>query len=246
MDILVRPEVLWLLLVPVLLPFPPGAWSPPAERRAPDPLTAARERMVTEQIAARDVKDPRVLAAMRQIPRHLFVPADQQYSAYDDRPLPIGYDQTISQPYIVALMSELARPKATDRALEVGTGSGYQAAILSKLVAEVYSIEIIEPLAAEAKARLARVGCTNVICRTGDGYGGWPEKAPFDLIVVTAAPDHVPPPLVAQLKPGGRLVIPVGEVFSVQELLVIEKDANGKTRTEQITPVRFVPLRRKD
>jgi protein-L-isoaspartate(D-aspartate) O-methyltransferase len=246
MDILVRPEVLWLLLVPVLLPLPPGSWSPPADQRAPDPLTAARERMVTEQIAARDVKDPRVLAAMRQIPRHLFVPADQQYSAYDDRPLPIGYDQTISQPYIVALMTELARPKATDRALEVGTGSGYQAAILSKLVAEVYSIEIIEPLAAEAKARLARMGCTNVICRTGDGYGGWAEKAPFDLIVVTAAPDHVPPPLVAQLKPGGRLVIPVGEVFSVQELLVIEKDANGKTRTEQITPVRFVPLKRKD
>jgi protein-L-isoaspartate(D-aspartate) O-methyltransferase len=246
MDILARPEVLWLLLVPVLLPLPPRPWSPPADQRAADPLTAARERMVAEQIAARDVKDPRVLAAMRQIPRHLFVPADQQSSAYDDRPLPIGYGQTISQPYIVALMTELARPKATDRALEVGTGSGYQAAILSKLVAEVYSIEIIEPLAAEAKTRLARMGCTNVTCRTGDGYNGWPEKAPFDLIVVTAAPDHVPPPLVTQLKPGGRLVIPVGEVFSVQELLVIEKDASGKTHTEQITPVRFVPLKRKD
>jgi protein-L-isoaspartate(D-aspartate) O-methyltransferase len=202
--------------------------------------------MVAEQIAARDVTDPRVLAAMRQVPRHLFVPADEQASAYDDRPLPIGHGQTISQPYIVALMTELARPKATDRALEIGTGSGYQAAVLSKLVGEVYSIEIVEPLAVEAKARLARVGCTNVITRIGDGYGGWPEKAPFDLIVVTAAPDHVPPPLIAQLKPGGRLVIPVGEVFSVQELVVIEKDAGGKTRTERITPVRFVPLRRKD
>jgi protein-L-isoaspartate(D-aspartate) O-methyltransferase len=202
--------------------------------------------MVAEQIAARDVKDPRVLAAMREVPRHLFVPADQQSSAYDDRPLPIGYGQTISQPYIVALMTELARPKATDRALEIGTGTGYQAAILSRLVAEVYSIEIVEPLAAEARTRLARLGYTNVTSRTGDGYGGWPEKAPFDLIVVTAAPDHVPPPLVAQLKPGGRLVIPVGEVFSVQELVVIEKDASGKTRTEQITPVRFVPLKRKD
>ena len=246
MDILARPEVLWLLLVLVLLPLPPSPAGPPDSQRPADPMAAARERMVAEQIAARDVTDPRVLAAMRQVPRHLFVPADEQASAYDDRPLPIGHGQTISQPYIVALMTELARPKATDRALEIGTGSGYQAAVLSKLVGEVYSIEIVEPLAVEAKARLARVGCTNVITRIGDGYGGWPEKAPFDLIVVTAAPDHVPPPLIAQLKPGGRLVIPVGEVFSVQELVVIEKDAGGKTRTERITPVRFVPLRRKD
>ena len=246
MDILARPEVLWLLLVLVLLPLPPSPAGPPDGQRPVDPMAAARERMVAEQIAARDVTDPRVLAAMRQVPRHLFVPADEQASAYDDRPLPIGHGQTISQPYIVALMTELARPKATDRALEIGTGSGYQAAVLSKLVGEVYSIEIVEPLAVEAKARLARVGCTNVITRIGDGYGGWPEKAPFDLIVVTAAPDHVPPPLIAQLRPGGRLVIPVGEVFSVQELVVIEKDTGGKTRTERITPVRFVPLKRKD
>jgi protein-L-isoaspartate(D-aspartate) O-methyltransferase len=244
MDMLARPEVLWLLLV--LLPAPPRFCGPAGDQSAPDPYAAARELMVAEQIASRDVKDPKVLAAMREVPRHLFVPADQRPSAYEDRPLPIGHGQTISQPYIVALMTELARPKPSDRALEIGTGSGYQAAVLSKLVAEVDTIEILEPLAAEAKARLAQLGCANVITRTGDGYGGWPEKAPFDLIIVTAAPDHVPPALVEQLKPGGRLVIPVGAVFSVQELVVIEKDASGKTRTEHIAPVRFVPLRRKD
>jgi len=241
---LIRSEVLWLLLA--LLPWPPRFCGPAGEQAPPDPYTAAREQMVAEQIASRDIKDPRVLAAMRQVPRHLFVPADERASAYEDRPLPIGYGQTISQPYIVALMTELAKPKPTDRALEIGTGSGYQAAILSKLVAEVHSIEIVEPLADEARTRLATLGFANVVCRTGDGYNGWLEKAPFDLILVTAAPDHVPPALVAQLRPGGRLVIPVGPVFSVQELLVIEKDASGRTRTEQITPVRFVPLRRKD
>ena len=244
MDTLARPEILWLLLA--LLPLPPRSCGTPGDQQVQDPLAVARERMVADQIASRDVKDPRVLAAMRQVPRHLFVPADEQASAYDDRPLPIGHDQTISQPYIVALMTALARPGPTGRALEIGTGSGYQAAVLSKLVAEVYTIEIVEPLATEARARLAQMGCTNVFSRTGDGYGGWPEKAPFDLIIVTAAPDHVPPLLIAQLKPGGRLVIPVGAVFSVQELLVIEKDSTGKTRTEHIAPVRFVPLRRKD
>jgi protein-L-isoaspartate(D-aspartate) O-methyltransferase len=244
MDTLARPEVLWLLLA--LLPLPPRSCGPAGDQPAPDPYAAARELMVAEQIASRDVKDPKVLAAMRDVPRHLFVPADQVSAAYEDRPLPIGYGQTISQPYIVALMTELARPKPSDRALEVGTGSGYQAAVLSKLVAEVDSIEILEPLAAEARARLAKLGYANVISRTGDGYGGWPEKAPFDLIIVTAAPDHVPPALVEQLKPGGRLVIPVGAVSSVQELLVIQKDASGNTRTEHIAPVRFVPLKRKD
>ena len=143
-------------------------------------------------------------------------------------------------------MTELARPKPTDRALEIGTGSGYQAAVLSTLVAEVFTIEIVEPLARDARQRLADLGYTNVVTRTGDGYGGWPDKAPFDLIVVTAAPDHVPPALVAQLKPGGVLVIPVGHVFAVQELQVMRKDARGQTHTEHIIPVRFVPLRRKD
>ncbi len=242
MDALIRTELLWLLLA--VLPWPPRSCGPAGDQTAADPFAAERDAMVAQQIAGRDIKDPRVLDAMRRVPRHLFVPADQLSSAYDDRPLPIGYSQTISQPYIVALMTELGKPTATDRALEVGTGSGYQAAVLSLLVAEVCSIEIVEPLAAEAKARLSRLGYSNVVSRTGDGYGGWPEKAPFDLILVTAAPDHVPPALVAQLKPGGRLVIPVGPVFSVQELQVIAKDANGKTRTEHIAPVRFVPLKR--
>jgi len=244
MNTLIRSEVLWLLLA--LFPWPPRFCGPGGEQAASDPYTTAREQMVAEQIASRDIKDPRVLTAMRQVPRHLFVPVDERESAYEDRPLPIGHGQTISQPYIVALMTELAKPKPAARALEIGTGSGYQAAILSKLVAEVYSIEIVEPLANEARTRLAALGFSNVVCRTGDGYNGWIERAPFDLILVTAAPDHVPPALVAQLKPGGRLVIPVGPVFSVQELLVIEKDASGRTRTEQITPVRFVPLKRKD
>ena len=242
MDTVMRIEILLLLLA--MLPWPPRFSGGPEEQSRPDRSRAAREQMVATQIAARDIKDPRVLAAMRQVPRHLFVPSGDQESAYDDRPLPIGHGQTISQPYIVALMTELAKPDATDRALEIGTGSGYQAAVLSTLVAEVFTIEIVEPLAREARARLADLGYKNVVARVGDGYGGWPEQAPFDLIVVTAAPDHVPPALIAQLKPGGRLVIPVGPVLSIQELQVIQKDSSGKTRTEHIIPVRFVPLRR--
>jgi protein-L-isoaspartate(D-aspartate) O-methyltransferase len=212
---------------------------------APDPFTTLRERMVTEQIAARGVRDPRVLQAMREVPRHLFVPSRDQGSAYTDEPRQIGYGQTISQPYIVALMTELARPKPTDRALEVGTGSGYQAAVLSKLVAEVYTIELTEALATDAHRRLADLHYRNVITRTGDGYNGWPDRAPFDVILVTAAPERVPPPLIDQLKPGGRLVIPVGDVQTVQELQLITKDASGRTRVEHITTVRFVPLRRR-
>ena len=203
-----------------------------------------RARMVAEQIQARGVRDPRVLAAMRDIPRHRFVPAAQETEAYEDRPLSIGHDQTISQPYIVALMTELLRPQADDRALEIGTGSGYQAAILSRLVSHVYTIEIVEPLARDAERRLTTLGYANVTVRAGDGYAGWPEAAPFDVIVVTAAPDHVPPPLVAQLKPGGRLVIPVGSIFGVQELRLIKKDATGQIHTRTVAPVAFVPLRR--
>ena len=200
--------------------------------------------MVSEQIEARGVRDPAVLAAMESVPRHLFVPERERASAHEDRPLPIGHGQTISQPYIVALMTELARPKRSDRALEVGTGSGYQAAVLARVVKKVYTIEIIEPLAREAKRRLEGLGYKNVTVRAGDGYEGWVEAAPFDVILVTAAPDHVPAALVAQLKPGGRMVIPVGPVYDVQSLKLIEKDAQGRIRTEDVLPVRFVPLTR--
>jgi protein-L-isoaspartate(D-aspartate) O-methyltransferase len=198
--------------------------------------------MVVDQIAARAVRDPRVLAAMRDVPRHLFVPPELQRQAYADRPLPIGHDQTISQPYIVALMTELARPGLADRALEVGTGSGYQAAVLSRLVAHVYTIEIVEPLARSADERLKNLGYANVTVRAGDGYAGWPDMSPFDIIMVTAAPDHVPEPLLAQLKPGGRLVIPVGPISAVQQLQLIEKDDAGRTQTTRVAPVQFVPL----
>jgi protein-L-isoaspartate(D-aspartate) O-methyltransferase len=198
--------------------------------------------MVVDQIAARGVRDPRVLAAMRDVPRHLFVPPELQRQAYADRPLSIGYDQTISQPYIVALMTELARPGPSDRALEVGTGSGYQAAVLSRLVAHVYTIEIVEPLARSAGERLKNLGYANVTARAGDGYAGWPDMSPFDIIMVTAAPDHVPEPLLAQLKPGGRLVIPVGPISAVQQLQLIEKDDAGRTQTTRVAPVQFVPL----
>lgn len=209
-----------------------------------DAFAATRERMVADQISARDVRDPRVLAAMREVPRHLFVPPEARPQAYEDRPLPIGYEQTISQPYIVALMTALTRPRPSDRALEVGTGSGYQAAVLSRLVSHVYTIEIVAPLARSAERRLSDLGYRNVSVRAGDGYAGWPGEAPFDIIVVTAAPDHVPAPLVAQLKAGGRLVVPVGPALSIQELQLIEKDSAGRTRTTRVAPVRFVPLRR--
>ena len=209
-----------------------------------DSFAAARARMVDQQIAARGVRDARVLAAMREVPRHLFVPPNDQLHAYDDTPRPIGYEQTISQPYIVALMTELLQPKAGDRALEVGTGSGYQAAVLSRLVGHVYTIEIVEPLGREAERRLKDLGYANVTVRVGDGYAGWPDAAPFDVIVVTAAPDHVPAPLLAQLKPGGRLVIPVGPVSAVQQLQLIERDAAGQVKTTVVAPVTFVPFRR--
>jgi protein-L-isoaspartate(D-aspartate) O-methyltransferase len=217
----------------------------PAGAQTPDPMLQQRLTMVADQIAARGVTDARVLAAMRDVPRHAFVPSNMRDSAYEDAPLPIGFQQTISQPYIVALMTELARPSATDTALEVGTGSGYQAAVLSRVVARVCSVELLEPLAASAAATLRRLGYTNVQVRQGDGYQGWPGDGPFDIILVTAAPDAVPPALLAQLKPGGRLVIPVGAVSSVQDLLLIEKDASGRTTTRRIIPVRFVPLIRK-
>ena len=210
----------------------------------PDFYEAARERMVSRQIEARDVKDRRVLAAMRSVPRHLFVPLSEQGSAYDDHPLSIGYGQTISQPYIVALMTELARPGPGDRALEVGTGSGYQAAVLSRLVKEVYTIEILPPLGEEAARRLKDLGYSNVQVRVGDGYEGWVEAAPFDIILVTAAPEKVPAPLLDQLRTGGRMVIPVGPVHEIQSLRLIEKDNRGRILTRDMLPVQFVPLTR--
>lgn len=228
----------------MLLFVAPVACRGPAVASGQDSFTTERGRMVTEQIAARGVRDPRVLQALRDVPRHLFVPPADQDRAYQDTPLAIGNGQTISQPYIVALMTELVRPQPNDRALEIGTGSGYQAAVLSPLVSHVYTIEIVEPLARDAERRLKTLGYDNVTVRIGDGYAGWPELAPFDIIVVTAAPDHVPTPLVEQLKPGGRLVIPVGSMFDVQTLLLIEKDSAGQVRTRQVAPVRFVPLRR--
>ena len=183
-----------------------------------------------------------VMAAIARVPRHRFVPDDQAPYAYDNRPLPIGHGQTISQPYIVALMTDLIDPQPEQTVLEIGTGSGYQAAVLAELVGRVYTIEIIEPLARRAAEQLKTLGYANVQTRVGDGYHGWEEAAPFDAIVVTAAASHVPPPLIRQLKPGGRMVIPVGAHFLAQYLLLVEKQADGAVTTRQILPVRFVPL----
>jgi protein-L-isoaspartate(D-aspartate) O-methyltransferase len=206
-----------------------------------DDHTVRRTDMVQSQLAARGIADTAVLRAMRSVPRHLFVPPGQREHAYEDRPLPIGYDQTISQPYIVGLMTQLIGPRKTLRVLEIGTGSGYQAAVLAAIVDTVYTIEIIRPLADAAARLLEDLGYSNVIVRCGDGYNGWMEKAPFDAIVVTAAPDHVPQPLIDQLGEGGRMVIPTGDVYGIQDLLLIRK-VEGKIVRENIAPVRFVPL----
>jgi protein-L-isoaspartate(D-aspartate) O-methyltransferase len=221
--------------------------------QAQDPYAMQRQAML-DDIAAltretrvetgRAVLSERVMAAMNKVPRHRFVLPGEEHRAYDNRPLPIGHGQTISQPFIVALMSDLLDLKAGDKVLEVGTGCGYQAAVLGELAREVYTIEIVAPLAAEATTRLAALGYRNVTVRRGDGYLGLPEHAPFDAIMVTAGALDVPPALVQQLKPGGKLVIPVGSQWSGQELLVIEKDAGGKTTTRKVLAVRFVPLTR--
>jgi len=207
-----------------------------------DTMSEQREIMVRDTIAGRGIKDEAVLAAMRDVPRHEFVPERVRPLAYADEPLPIGKDQTISQPYIVAAMTELIHVGPDDNVLEIGTGSGYQAAVLSRIVKQVYSIEIVPELGQTAAARLARLGYTNIEVRIGDGYVGWPEHAPFDGIIVTAGADHVPAPLVAQLKTGGRMVIPVGPTLSVQSLLLIEKMTDGSIRTNNVMAVRFVPL----
>ena len=200
---------------------------------------AMREKMVDTQIKKRGVKDPRVLSALLKVERHRFVPEEYFSSAYSDQPLPIGEGQTISQPYIVALMTELLELKEDEKVLEIGTGSGYQAAILAELVEEVYTIEIIESLAFVAKNRLLKLGYQNVKVKAGDGYLGWPEAAPFDAIIVTAAPDHIPKPLIEQLKEGGRMVLPVG--IYTQELKKIVKQS-GKLETTDVIPVVFVPM----
>jgi protein-L-isoaspartate(D-aspartate) O-methyltransferase len=186
--------------------------------------------------------DPKVMQAMATVPRHEFVPDSQRRYAYENRPLPIGYGQTISQPYIVALMTDLLEVKSGDRILEIGTGSGYQAAVLIELTQQVYTIEIVQPLGERARETFKRLGLDNIQTRVGDGYFGWEAHAPYDGIVVTAAAGHVPPPLVKQLKPGGRMVIPVGSRFFVQQLVLVLKDNKGEVTTRQILPVRFVPL----
>jgi protein-L-isoaspartate(D-aspartate) O-methyltransferase len=239
----------WFLTMFVL--FPHILYSPPVgrpetgeERSRSDSAELpgsreARERMVQEQMFSRGIRDPRVLEALRKVPRHRFVPPEMQASAYEDTALPIGLGQTISQPYVVAFMTEALELKPQDRVLEIGTGSGYQAAVLSLLAREVYSMEIVERLGREAEARLKEMGYGNVRVRIGDGYRGWPEAAPFDAIIVTAAPPDVPPALVAQLRPGGRMVVPVGRY--VQDLIRLRRTAKGLER-ESLLPVRFVPM----
>lgn len=212
--------------------------APPNDNRA-----AERNDMVDEQILARDVVDGQTVSAMRKVPRHLFVPEGARASAYADSPLPIGYGQTISQPYIVALMTDKAGLKRDSKVLEVGTGSGYQAAVAAEIAEKVFSIEIVPALAERAKANLAAAGYERVSLRTGDGYHGWPEEAPFDVIIVTAAAETIPPPLVAQLKDGGRMLIPVGPQFGSQNLVLVTKRGK-KIRTETLMPVRFVPFTR--
>ncbi|MGZ4995632.1 MAG: protein-L-isoaspartate(D-aspartate) O-methyltransferase [Methylobacter sp.] len=196
----------------------------------------------TRDFLNQDSLDEPVLAALLKVPRHEFVPDSERPYAYDNRPLPIGYGQTISQPYIVAVMTDLLKLKKTDRVLEVGSGSGYQAAILAELADSVYTLEIIEPLARQAATNLKRAGYDAVHTRSGDGYYGWQDAAPFDGIVVTAVASHIPPPLIKQLKPGGRMVIPVGAPFMTQYLVLVTKDADDKITTRQILPVSFVPL----
>jgi protein-L-isoaspartate(D-aspartate) O-methyltransferase len=232
-------RVLAAVLTAVVAGCTANSPEPEVEVDGPDSFEVERERMVREQIAARGIEDQRVLDAMLAVPRHEFVPEDQRRFAYEDRPLPIGYGQTISQPYVVAFMTEQLDLDGSERVLEVGTGSGYQAAVLGRLAREVYSIEIVKPLAERAAEDLKRLGYDNVHVRAGDGYRGWPEHAPFDAIVVTAAPDHVPPPLVDQLAEGGRLVVPVG-TWS-QDLVLLTRDADG-IHEQHLIGVRFVPM----
>jgi protein-L-isoaspartate(D-aspartate) O-methyltransferase len=218
---------------------------------ADDPTLEARMELI--KIIEEDVRqtsrelekselDPRVMQAIAKVPRHEFVPDGERPYAYDNRPLPIGHGQTISQPYIVAIMTDMLNLQPNSKVLELGTGSGYQAAILGELAAEVYTIEIVEPLGMQAKKRLERLGYSNVMTRVGDGYYGWEEHAPFDAIIVTAAASHIPPPLIKQLKPGGRMVVPVGSGFMMQQLMIVDKTEDDKVESRQVLPVVFVPV----
>ena len=207
-----------------------------------DPSAARRQEMVKEQIVAREVRDEATLRAMRAVPRHRFVPPELVELAYEDHPLPIGLGQSISQPYIVAYMTELVRPRPGMKVLEVGTGSGYQAAVLAEAGCTVFTMEIFGELAASAQERLKRLGYANVSVRHGDGHDGWPSAAPFDAIVVTAVGDHIPPALIDQLKLGGQMVLPVGSVYGTQHLILVEKGKDGAVRTRSLLPVAFVPM----
>ena len=228
-----------LLIVLSLFSCPSGFVEPAS--LSEDDYASLREHMVPSQLESRDITNRQVLEAMRMIPRHLFVPEVVRHYAYLDRPVQIGERQTISQPYVVALMTQTAAPRSGDRALEIGTGSGYQAAILGVLVEEVYTIEILTVLAQGAEKVLSELGFENVTVRLGDGYRGWPEKAPFDIILVTAAAPLVPQPLIDQLAEGGRLVMPVGEIKGIQTLTLLTKKA-GRVEKERVTGVRFVPM----
>lgn len=241
----IKHVVFWLIVIGLILLF----FS--SHVIAEDPFQRQRQELVdiikseVEQTSAfldQGALDERVLGALAKVPRHEFVPEDQRPYAYENRPLPIGYGQTISQPYIVAVMTDLLKPKKTDRVLEVGTGSGYQAAILAELVDQVYTLEIVEELAVKGADNLKRTGYNTVHNRIGDGYYGWETEAPFDGIIVTAVASHVPPPLIKQLKPGGRMIIPVGGQFMMQYLTLVIKDIDNKISTRQLLPVRFVPL----
>jgi protein-L-isoaspartate(D-aspartate) O-methyltransferase len=220
-------------------PVPPAASERIEERKA-----LVDRYIATAHVGSPAVRDEKVLEAMRTVPRHVFVPAAQRRHAYIDTPLPIGYGQTISQPYIVALMTSLLELTPDEKVLEIGTGSGYQAAVLAQLTPHVYTIEIIKPLAERAEKTLREQGYTNVHCKRADGYNGWPEEAPFDAIIVTCAAGHLPPPLWEQLKPGGRIVIPIGGQYELQRLVLVTKQEDGSRRSETILSVRFVPLTR--
>ena len=228
----------WLISLLILLLFS----SAPAQEA--EQLRERREKMVKQQIKGRGVRDASVLKAMATVQRHLFVPASQAGEAYSDRPLPIGYGQTISQPYMVAYMTEVIKPGPSAKALEVGTGSGYQAAVLAEIMQQVYTIEIVPELGKAAAKRLRDLGYENVQVKVADGYHGWKENGPFDAIVVTAAAEYVPPPLIDQLKEGGRMVIPIGSPFMTQMLMLVEKK-KGKAVTRSLMPVVFVPFTRK-
>lgn len=233
----------WISIV-IGLTMAPGAL---AGRQAPDEQRwrEQRERLVSTWLGPYGITDTATLRAMRTVPRHHFVSEDLRYAAYDDRPLPIGHDATISQPFIVALMTQLIEPRAGMRVLEIGTGSGYQAAVLAEIGCRVWTIEIVGALAASARERLARLGYQGVEVRHGDGWAGWPEQAPFDAIIVTAAPDTIPPALVAQLARGGRMVLPVNNSDGSQDLVLVEKDRSGRLSERRVVPVRFVRLQRR-